>query len=83
MAFLLLLSLGKALTVQVVASPHPPADYSTNLVSLQGVWDAFLRAPRPLVGIWQVLDRRAGEKSGATKVDVVAAGGEEWVKVNT
>jgi hypothetical protein len=57
-------------------------DYSTNLVSLQGVWDAFKRAPRPLVGVWQTMDRATGGP-GSVKVDVVAAGGDEWVKVNT
>lgn len=71
---------------QLVASANPPEDYPTNLVSLQGVWEAFRRATPPLIGIWQVMDRRPGRSGGgdgATKVDVVARGGDEWIKVNT
>jgi hypothetical protein len=72
---------------QLVESSNPPADYSTNLVALQGVWDAFRRATPPLVGVRQDMDRRpgpgGGSGAGATKVDIVARGGDEWIKVNT
>lgn len=71
----------------LVESATPPAEYSTNLISLQGVWDAFRRSEGPLLGIWQSMDKRpgpgGGSGAGATKVDVVARGGDEWVKVNT
>ncbi|WOO79341.1 uncharacterized protein LOC62_02G002865 [Vanrija pseudolonga] len=71
----------------LVGSATPPAEYSTNLISLQGVWDAFRRSEGPLLGIWQSMDKRpgpgGGSGAGATKVDVVARGGDEWVKVNT
>ncbi|CAK9786546.1 hypothetical protein CC85DRAFT_310907 [Cutaneotrichosporon oleaginosum] len=70
-----------AIVDALLGSSNPPVDYSTNLVSLQGVWDAFKRAPRPLVGVWQTMDRGCGP--GSVKVDVVAAGGDEWIKVNT
>lgn len=43
-----------------------------------------MRAPRPLVGVWQAMERsRAGPGPASVKVDVVADGGDEWVKVNT
>ncbi|GMK54589.1 hypothetical protein CspeluHIS016_0111750 [Cutaneotrichosporon spelunceum] len=70
-----------AIVDALLESHSPPVEYSTNLVSLQGVWDAFKRAPRPLVGVWQTMERQNGP--GSVKVDVVAAGGNEWVKVNT
>ncbi|BEI87399.1 uncharacterized protein CcaverHIS019_0101170 [Cutaneotrichosporon cavernicola] len=70
-----------AIVDALLESPSPPLEYSTNLVSLQGVWDAFKRSPRPLVGVWQTMERQGAP--GSVKVDVVAAGGDEWVKVNT
>ena len=61
-------------------SARPPEEINTNLSYLRAVWDAFATAPRPLVAINQYVDLPDGKQ---IKVDIVAAGGREWIKVNT
>lgn len=70
---------------QLCSSPSQPAEYTSNLISLEGVWGAFLRAPKPVTAIWQAIDKVPGLKNGngSMKIDVVGDGGGEWIKVNT
>jgi len=58
---------------------HPPDDFTTNAPHLLAVWDEFVQAEWPLSSISQLLD--CGREQ--VKIDVVAKGGDEWIKVNT
>lgn len=71
--------------LQLCRSASQPAEYTSNLISLEGVWGAFLRAPKPVTAIWQAIDKVPGFKNGngSMKIDVVGDGGGEWIKVNT
>ncbi|WVR08547.1 hypothetical protein IAU60_005602 [Kwoniella sp. DSM 27419] len=64
----------------LVASSVPPKEVATNVPHLLALWQEVERAAWPIVCISQILE--CGEY-GQAKVDVVARGGEEWIKVNT
>ncbi|WVQ70674.1 hypothetical protein IAR50_000196 [Cryptococcus sp. DSM 104548] len=64
----------------LIASARPPKDLATNAVHLLAVWEEVQRAEWPIGCIAQVLECPDGSQ---VKVDVVAKGGEEWIKVNT
>ncbi|WVQ95624.1 hypothetical protein IAU59_002722 [Kwoniella sp. CBS 9459] len=61
-------------------SKVPPKEVASNIPHLLAVWEQVEKAEWPIVCISQVLE--CGDNVQA-KVDVVARGGEEWVKVNT
>ncbi|WWD20696.1 hypothetical protein CI109_105172 [Kwoniella shandongensis] len=65
---------------QLVSSSAPPKELNTNAPHLLAVWEEAQQADWPLICISQVLE--CGDE-GQVKVDVVARGGEEWIKVNT
>ncbi|KAI9056369.1 hypothetical protein FKP32DRAFT_1662618 [Trametes sanguinea] len=65
---------------------------STNAPYLVAVWNEVLHAPPPIVTIWRTfpdapqpasIPRRGSRKPPGVKVDVVAAGGKRWIRVNT
>ncbi|CDO74596.1 hypothetical protein BN946_scf184586.g1 [Trametes cinnabarina] len=65
---------------------------STNAPYLIAVWNEVLHAPPPIVTIWRTfvdapqpasVPRRGSRKPPGVKVDVVAAGGKRWIRVNT
>ncbi|TYJ54372.1 hypothetical protein B9479_004960 [Cryptococcus floricola] len=64
----------------LVASGRPPKDLATNAIHLLAVWEEVQRAEWPIGCIAQVLECPDGSQ---VKVDVVAKGGQEWIKVNT
>ncbi|KIS00448.1 hypothetical protein L804_01861 [Cryptococcus deuterogattii 2001/935-1] len=64
----------------LASSDVPPKELATNLPHLTAVWEEVKRADWPLGCISQVLECSDGSQ---VKVDVVARGGEEWIKVNT
>ncbi|OCF33695.1 hypothetical protein I316_04769 [Kwoniella heveanensis BCC8398] len=64
----------------LAASKVPPKEVASNLPHLLAVWEQVEKAEWPIVCISQVLE--CGDNVQA-KVDVVAKGGEEWIKVNT
>ncbi|WVN89708.1 uncharacterized protein L203_104938 [Cryptococcus depauperatus CBS 7841] len=67
--------------LQAIASTHvPPRDLPTNAPHLLAVWEEVTRAEWPIGCISQVLECPDGTQ---VKVDVVAKGGDEWIKVNT
>ncbi|KAK4686712.1 hypothetical protein P7C73_g3412, partial [Tremellales sp. Uapishka_1] len=65
---------------QLVSSAVAPKDFTTNAPHILSVWEEFTRAQAPLITIAQSLD--CGE-AGSVKIDVVAQGGNEWIRVNT
>lgn len=65
---------------QIVNSAITPKEVASNAPHLVAVWEEFVRAPWPLTAIAQTLDY--GTKV-PVKVDIIARGGEEWIKVNT
>ncbi|WVF68068.1 hypothetical protein IAT40_002831 [Kwoniella sp. CBS 6097] len=64
----------------LAGSKIPPKEVASNIPHLLAVWEQVEKAEWPIVCISQVLE--CGENVQA-KVDVVAKGGEEWIKVNT
>ncbi|KAI8989153.1 hypothetical protein BD414DRAFT_415367 [Trametes punicea] len=65
---------------------------STNAPYLVAVWNEVLHAPPPIATIWRTFPdvpqpasapRRGSRKPPGVKVDVVAAGGKRWIRVNT
>ncbi|WVQ85974.1 hypothetical protein IAT38_008142 [Cryptococcus sp. DSM 104549] len=64
----------------LAASELPPRDLATNAPHLLAVWEEVEKAEWPLACVSQVLEGSDGVQA---KVDVVAKGGNEWVKVNT
>jgi hypothetical protein len=71
---------GRADTGQLLNSGVPPREFTTNAPHILAVWDEFTHAKWPLVVISQSLECGTG---GVAKVDVVADGGNVWIKVNT
>ncbi|KAK8850513.1 hypothetical protein IAR55_004431 [Kwoniella newhampshirensis] len=65
---------------QLATTAHPPKELTTNAPHLFAVWEEVEHSDWPLICVSQVLD--CGDE-GQVKVDVVAKGGEEWIKVNT
>ncbi|KAI0340433.1 hypothetical protein BDW22DRAFT_1431027 [Trametopsis cervina] len=71
---------------------HAPA-LSTNAPYLIAVWNEVLHAKQPVIGIWNTYSesgsslhprrRRGAPKEAGVKVDVVADGGRQWIRVNT
>jgi hypothetical protein len=66
--------------VQIIKSGVLPRELTTNAPNVLAVWDEFVHANPPLAVISQSLE--CGDQ-GVAKVDVVADGGNEWIKVNT
>ncbi|ORY26616.1 hypothetical protein BCR39DRAFT_540799 [Naematelia encephala] len=59
-------------------SASPPNEFTTNAPHLLAVWDEVQRAKPPICLISQKI-----ESIGNIKIDVIADGGNEWIKVNT
>jgi len=71
---------GISLTWQIFESGIPPKDLSTNAPNLLAIWNEFLRSSWPICAIAHHMEC-GGE--GLIRIDVVADGGNVWVKVNT
>ncbi len=65
---------------QLLTSKLPPKDLTTNAPHILAVWEEFQHADWPIGCVSQLLECGA---EGQVKVDVVAKGGNEWIKVNT
>ncbi len=68
---------------QLAESPTPPtAPPSSNAPFLSAVWKEVLAARRPLVALSRPVNNAVNVRDGL-KIDVVAANGAHWIKVNT
>ena len=67
-------------SVQLLRSDIPPKEITTNAPHLLAVWEEFQYAEWPIACVSQLLDCGA---DGPMKVDIVACGGDEWIKINT
>ncbi|ORX41036.1 hypothetical protein BD324DRAFT_647934 [Kockovaella imperatae] len=64
----------------IVASGVAPENFTTNAPNQLAIWSEFCNAKWPIVSIGLFA---GGASRGQNKIDIVADGGNEWIKVNT
>lgn len=59
-------------------------EFTTNAPNLLAIWDEVEKAPGPILLVSQMLDLDTTDRRrGQAKLDIIADGGNEWIKIST